>query len=443
MLTYNGEIYNFQELRARARGARPRVPLAHRHRGAAARRSPSGALTALERFNGMFAFALWDTRSAELLARARPLRHQAALLRAQSATRSCSARRSRRSSRIRRIAAAHRSRGACSSTSRSRISSPTGRCSRASGCCRPAATCRCRSATAAVSEPRRYWDFAFRGAGTRALGRGVPRGARPPVPAGGQPPAGQRRRGRLVPVRRHGLRARSPRSPRSSCPTCKTFTVRLRPATRPRASSSASTSARRPSTCRTCSRPSTTRWCSRPATWSACCRSSPGISRSRASARAIRTSTPRSSQASSCKVVLSGAGGDELFGGYPWRYYRAVVNDDFEHYVDKYYAFWQRLLPSETLRAVCSRRSGTTCSTSRPRDIFRERVPSTMRRADAPRGLRQPLALLRGEDLPARPARRRGQAVDGALRSRRGCRSSTTISSISRCGCRRGSSSAT
>lgn len=52
------------------------------------------------------------------------------------------------------------------------------------------------------------------------------------------------------------------------------------------------------------------------------------------------------------KVCLSGGGGDEIFGGYPWRYYRAVVNANFEEYVDKYYQYWQRLIPNTAIQHV-------------------------------------------------------------------------------------------
>ncbi|MEM6781589.1 MAG: asparagine synthase (glutamine-hydrolyzing), partial [Pseudomonadota bacterium] len=79
------------------------------------------------------------------------------------------------------------------------------------------------------------------------------------------------------------------------------------------------------------------------------------------------------------KVVLAGAGGDELFGGYPWRYYRAVVNDSFDDYVSKYFQFWQRLISRQDMPLImspCWDEAKDTNSLSIFKSVFQTDKPS-------------------------------------------------------------------
>jgi asparagine synthase (glutamine-hydrolysing) len=77
------------------------------------------------------------------------------------------------------------------------------------------------------------------------------------------------------------------------------------------------------------------------------------------------------------KVVLTGSGGDELFAGYPWRYYRAVVNDDFDHYIEKYYGFWKRLIPNSVLPGFFAPQVWNEVKDLQTIDIFRSVMPDS------------------------------------------------------------------
>lgn len=51
-------------------------------------------------------------------------------------------------------------------------------------------------------------------------------------------------------------------------------------------------------------------------------------------------------------ICFSGTGGDEFFGGYPWRYIRTLGSKNFDDFIENYYSFWQRLIPSNKLESA-------------------------------------------------------------------------------------------
>jgi asparagine synthase (glutamine-hydrolysing) len=77
------------------------------------------------------------------------------------------------------------------------------------------------------------------------------------------------------------------------------------------------------------------------------------------------------------KVALAGSGGDELFAGYPWRYYRAVVNDSFDDYIEKYYRFWHRLIPNSVMPRFFHSEVWKDIEELRTIDVFRAKFPDT------------------------------------------------------------------